>query len=153
MPQHCVVRFCDTIQSSSAGSGTSLHRFPKDPVLRSKWINFVQTGRKNWAPCVSSAICSLHFTSDDSLGVLMKKFGCRTRVFLKPGAIPTIQYPKMTLQTFQNPPATQSVLSREKPTEQRQDLVSDKAKSDNIVLPGRYPSDPKLSEGNSLVSG
>ncbi|XP_052822529.1 uncharacterized protein LOC106877732 isoform X6 [Octopus bimaculoides] len=151
MPQHCVVRFCDTIQSSSAGSGTSLHRFPKDPVLRSKWINFVQTGRKNWAPCVSSAICSLHFTSDDSLGVLMKKFGCRTRVFLKPGAIPTIQCPKMTLQTFQNSPTTQYVLSTEKPTEQWQDLVSRKAKNDNIVLPGRNPLDPKLFEGNSLL--
>lgn len=89
MPQHCVVRFCATTQSSK--TGTSLHRFPKDPILRAKWINFVRFGRQNWTPCVSSAICSLHFTTEDSVGVLMKKFGCRTRVFLKPGAVPTIQ--------------------------------------------------------------
>ena len=91
MPQHCVVRFCATTQSSKTDTGTSLHRFPKDPALRAKWINFVRFRRQNWTPCVSSAICSLHFTSEDSVGVLMKKFGCRSRVFLKPGAVPTIQ--------------------------------------------------------------
>ncbi|GAB1599650.1 hypothetical protein Ahia01_000242400 [Argonauta hians] len=130
-------------QSSRAESGTSLHRFPKDPVLRSKWISFVQTERKNWAPCVSSAICSLHFTSEDSLGVLMKKFGCRSRVFLKPGAIPTIQCPKMTLQSYQNI-YVRPALKTEKSTEQC--VSGDKYKNLNANLSRRALSDPKSTD-------
>ena len=41
--------------------GISLHRFPKDPVVRKQWVNFVRRHRKEWQPEKYPVLCSAHF--------------------------------------------------------------------------------------------
>lgn len=55
-------------------------RFPKEPSIKEQWIDV--TGRENWFPTKSSAICSKHFSEND---FIIKKSGNR---YLKPGALP-----------------------------------------------------------------
>ena len=50
--------------SDTYGYGVSLFKFPKDRVLRQKWIRNVQKTRANWdGPSEHSVLCSQHFES------------------------------------------------------------------------------------------
>lgn len=40
-----------------------IYRFPKDPILRKKWI--IATKRKNFDPSKSAVLCSRHFLVED----------------------------------------------------------------------------------------
>ncbi|XP_050707935.1 THAP domain-containing protein 6-like [Eriocheir sinensis] len=42
---------------------TSFHRFPRDEVLRRKWI--LATRRLNFNPSRSAVLCSRHFVEED----------------------------------------------------------------------------------------
>ena len=41
--------------------GISMHYFPKDEILRQKWIQFVRIHRKDFVLKKQSALCSAHF--------------------------------------------------------------------------------------------
>ncbi|XP_067030157.1 uncharacterized protein [Acropora muricata] len=42
-------------------AGVSMHYFPKNEVVRQKWIKFVRRHRKDFKPSNSSVLCSVHF--------------------------------------------------------------------------------------------
>ena len=39
----------------------SMHRFPKNDIVRRKWVKFVRRHRDNFTPTSTSALCSAHF--------------------------------------------------------------------------------------------
>ena len=93
MPRRCVAAGCNT----ASGQGYSLHEFPRDDGVRSKWARAVKLHRVGWkGPTAASFLCSKHFEPDcfitegvrfrDAVGIPAKKR-------LKPTAIPTI-FPK-----------------------------------------------------------
>lgn len=79
--------------NNSNTPGVSMHMFPKNPVIRQKWIKFVQKRRVDFkAPTAYSALCSAHFkdecfTRPPSLEVLV--VGEKLKRVLVPGAVPT----------------------------------------------------------------
>ncbi len=81
----CAVAVCKTPHPPE----TSLHKFPKDPDLRRKWIQACK--RKDAFNAQSAIICSRHFSPDcferDLRSELLHKKKAR---ILKPGSIPTI---------------------------------------------------------------
>ena len=91
MPRRCVAAAgCNT----ASGQGYSLHEFPRDDGVRSKWAQAVKLHRVGWnGPTATSCLCSKHFEPDcfitegvrfrDAVGIPAKKR-------LKPNAIPTI---------------------------------------------------------------
>jgi len=50
-------------KNNSYTEGITMQQFPKDPVLRSKWVKFVQRHRCdfNEPVCKYAALCSAHF--------------------------------------------------------------------------------------------
>ena len=48
---------------SKPPEGVTRHVFPKDPVMREKWIKSIP--RSDWSPAPSAVICSLHFQQSD----------------------------------------------------------------------------------------
>ena len=61
MPNRCVAAGCCSIPSDEV----TLYKFPKDPVLRKKWIEQVKRTRDRWSgPSENSSLCSNHFTDD-----------------------------------------------------------------------------------------
>lgn len=50
-------------KNTSYTEGIRMHQFPTDPVIRGKWVKFVQRNRKDFAEPISkySALCSAHF--------------------------------------------------------------------------------------------
>ena len=48
-------------ENNSLTPGISMHYFPKDETLRTKWIRFVQIHRKDFIPSKSATLCSVHF--------------------------------------------------------------------------------------------
>ena len=55
MPRYCCVKGCRSIK----GEGNTFHRFPKDELLKRKWVSFVtETGGESKP---HSEICSVHF--------------------------------------------------------------------------------------------
>ena len=93
MPQRCVAAGCSTIN----GEGYSLHKFPRDPTVRSKWAKAVKLQRVGWkGPTETSVLCSKHFLPDCFVieGVRYRDLmGIPSTKRIKPGAIPTI-FPK-----------------------------------------------------------
>ena len=92
MPRRCIAAGCNTVSRE----GYSLHEFPREDAIRSKWTRAVKLQRVGWkGPTSASLLCSKHFEPDcfvtegvryrDAIGIPAKK--C-----LKPGAIPTIFY-------------------------------------------------------------
>ena len=96
MPRRCVVAGCSTI----GGEGYSLHEFPRDKTIRTKWTQAVKRNRSNWdGPSASSLLCSKHFEQDCFVveGVRYREaMGIPAQKRLKPNAIPTI-FPRPTL--------------------------------------------------------
>jgi hypothetical protein len=87
---YCAVAGC----KSEVGDGITVHRFPKDEVLRRKWTKFVQLDRANFGtPNLYSAVCYKHFSADCyPLGIsLMTKLGFKAKRNLLAGSIPSIR--------------------------------------------------------------
>ena len=90
MPRKCVAADCNTV----SGMGYSLHGWPCDEGVRSKWTRAVKRQRKDWdGPTPTSLLCSNHFEPEcfaiegsryrEEMGLPIKKR-------LKPDAVPTI---------------------------------------------------------------
>ena len=47
--------------NTSYTTGISMHRFPKNDIVRRKWVKFVRRHRDNFTPTSTSALCSAHF--------------------------------------------------------------------------------------------
>lgn len=88
MPARCVAAGC----SNTHSDGISLHKFPRDPVLREEWTKQVQRTRAQWKPSASSVLCSSHFTDDcfEPESNIAAQFGIKKARRLKPTAIPSI---------------------------------------------------------------
>lgn len=72
---------CAALNCSNRGG----FKFPKDPVVKKKWINALK--RKKFVPSSSSVICKDHFIHEDV--VTQNAFGQNLlRTKLKPGAVP-----------------------------------------------------------------
>ena len=70
MPARCVVYGCSN--ESNLAKGISLHRVPfwnddrrEAKKRRKKWLNFIGQKRMSWTATKHSAVCSVHFQSDD----------------------------------------------------------------------------------------
>ncbi|RVE41615.1 hypothetical protein evm_013735 [Chilo suppressalis] len=64
----CVLRKCKNYGSKiNKNGGVSYHTFPRDDLIKHKWVSIVQAERKeyDWMPTKSSTICSAHFKQDD----------------------------------------------------------------------------------------
>ena len=87
MPGRCVAMWC----GNTTKDGYSLHKFPKDPFLRTRWNRFVKAKREDWQDATEhSLLCSFHFEAEWLLGEMMKREGCRNKIDLFPGAVPTV---------------------------------------------------------------
>ena len=51
--------------NNSRTEGISMHMFPRDDVIRKKWVRFVRRHRANWQPSKTSVLCSVHFELSD----------------------------------------------------------------------------------------
>ncbi|XP_045460820.1 THAP domain-containing protein 1-like [Harmonia axyridis] len=72
---NCVVRF-------KKESGVKFHRFPKNEVLKQKWVMAMR--RKDYKPSATAVICSHHFKTED---YYINDYGTKK---LKKGAIPSV---------------------------------------------------------------
>lgn len=92
MVKRCVVQGC----GNSSATGHSVHFFPKEKNMRSKWERFVKTTRAAWAHATATTvICGAHFVApDDFEGYNKWKLGYATKLYLKKSAIPSKLRPK-----------------------------------------------------------
>ena len=90
MPRRYVAAGCNTV----SGDGYSLHAFPRDQDLRTKWIRAVKRQRSNWdGPSTYSMLCSKHFEPECFVteGVRYRDaIGLPTKKRLKPDAMSTV---------------------------------------------------------------
>ena len=70
----------------------SLFKFPKDPVLRQKWVKQAQRTKALWSPSEHSVLCSEHFDGNcfEPDSMLASQMGIQKRRRLKADAIPTL---------------------------------------------------------------
>ncbi|XP_066579384.1 transcription factor E2F5 isoform X4 [Amia ocellicauda] len=88
MVKRCVVMSC----GNSGVGGHSLHHFPKDPILRQLWVQFVQTKRKDFLQSTyHSVICGAHFAPDSFSNAIEVEMGFTKKRRLKTSSVPTIQ--------------------------------------------------------------
>ena len=91
MVKRCVAAGC----SNTYSDNVSLFKFPKDPVLRQKWVKNVQRTRAQWSgPSEHSVLCSEHFDSScfEPDSELASQMGMQKRKRLKDDAVPTLFY-------------------------------------------------------------
>ena len=89
MVKRCVAAGC----SNTYSDNVSLFKFPKDPVLRHKWVKNVQRTRAQWnGPSDHSVLCSQHFDSScfERDSDLASQMGMQKRRRLKEDAVPTL---------------------------------------------------------------
>ena len=86
MPERCVAKHC----SNAPSKLISLHQFPKDKKTLTLWRKFVQVKRDKWRETPKSVLCSAHFERDAFKNYTMVEMGYTSKLFLLPGAIPTI---------------------------------------------------------------
>ena len=83
----CAVAVCPSPKSS----GTSYHRFPRDPDQRKKWVQACRRDDRLFNP-QTGFVCSSHFQPSDFERDLQNELlGLPTRKHLKPGAIPSLK--------------------------------------------------------------
>ena len=75
---------CNTKQDKN--NGISLHRFPRDPEMREKWIIAIKREDKISS---FSVVCSLHFRPKDFEPIGQRGQKLR-HIFLKRNAVPSI---------------------------------------------------------------
>lgn len=103
MVKCCVAAGC----SNTYSDHVSLFKFPKDPVLRQKWVKNVQITRARWSgPSEHSVLCSEHFDSScfEPDSELASQMGMQK---LKADAVPTL---------FEKPRAGVSLFSEAGPS-------------------------------------
>ncbi|XP_063540038.1 THAP domain-containing protein 1 B-like [Cydia strobilella] len=85
---YCSVKWCGKSSKTSKykTDGITFHRFPKNPAIKSKWIDATYRGEL-WFPCNTSVICSRHFTADNFHQVTSQ------RRRLMSSAVPTLYLP------------------------------------------------------------
>ena len=99
MVKRCVAAGC----SNTYRENLSFFKFPRDPVMRQKWVKQVQRTRAEWSgPSEHSVICSVHFTDDCFETNLAEKFGLEKRKRPKEDAVPTI-FRRFCSQSQKNP--------------------------------------------------
>lgn len=108
MVKRCVAAGC----SNTYSDNVSLFKFPKDPILRQKWVKNVQRTRAQWSgPSEHSVLCSQHFDNScfEPDSELASQMGIQKRRRLKDGAVPTL---------FERPvaPVPKSLLSEAVPS-------------------------------------
>ena len=108
MVKRCVAAGC----SNTYSDNVSLFKFPKDPILRQKWVKNVQRTRAQWSgPSEHSVLCSQHFDNScfEPDSELASQMGIQKRRRLKDGAVPTL---------FEKPvaPVPESLLSEAVPS-------------------------------------
>ncbi|KAI5632281.1 THAP domain-containing protein [Phthorimaea operculella] len=93
----CVPNCTNDTKSTPIGQGISFHQFPKEPNLRSSWVEALDMSA--WEPKDRSTICSEHFRNED---LCITKSGLRK---IRNGALP------MAVQTLEDldAPATTRV--------------------------------------------
>ncbi|XP_023224133.1 THAP domain-containing protein 6-like [Centruroides sculpturatus] len=90
---YCCVPFCTSRSGKTNVNKVSFHWFPNNFETKRKWIVAISRIGEDgslWTPRGTSAICGLHFKSDDFDPLSIKKQ-------LKPEAVPTIfpRHPKL----------------------------------------------------------
>ena len=88
-----MVRCCVAVGcSNTPTSSVNIFKFPKDPVLRAKWVRQVRRSRAQWEATEHSVLCSEQFVGEcfEVNAALAQSFGMLKRRRLKEGAIPTI---------------------------------------------------------------
>lgn len=68
----------------------TLHMLPKDEELRKKWLEFV-FGTSPAKYNATLVLCSNHFHHNDFLNLGSYRSGFASRLFLKPGSVPTVR--------------------------------------------------------------
>ena len=105
MPINCVVGGCCRNQNNSPES--SFYRFPSDSSCQRLWVRFVDNTRSDFVRTQNSRVCSAHFVHGDfePSSLLKRKFGiARTRLLIKPGAVPSVKRPSEEDNTLSPPP-------------------------------------------------
>ena len=108
MVKCCVAAGC----SNTYSNNVSLFKFPKDPVLRRKWVKNVQRTRAQWSgPSDHSVVCSQHFDSGcfEPDSEFASQMCMHKRRRLKDDAVPTLferSGPLMSLLSEAGPSGT-----------------------------------------------
>ena len=79
--------------SNTYSDNVSMLKFPKDPILRQKWVKNVQRTRAQWSgPSEHSVLCIQHFDSScfEPDSELASQMGMQKHRRLKDGAVPTL---------------------------------------------------------------
>lgn len=86
MPSYCCVPKCSQFGYLDVHGGhVSFFNFPKDAILRKKWIHAIRRDEgKNFTIVKSTKVCSLHFRPSDLRKTL------NGRLFVKDNAVPSI---------------------------------------------------------------
>ncbi|XP_063914519.1 THAP domain-containing protein 1-like isoform X2 [Zophobas morio] len=96
MPTVCAAYNCT--YRHKKGDNISLHQFPKDPELKTKWLQAMR--RLNYVPSNTARLCSQHFLETDFIIQFGKKL-------LKNGAVPTVfKFPKHLMKSPAKPRST-----------------------------------------------
>ena len=135
MVKRCVAAGC----SNTYKEDVSMFHFPKESVLRCKWVKQVQRTRAQWpGPSEHSVLCSDHFDAScfEVDSELASRMGIQKRIRLKADAIPTVferpsdvySAPSLYSQTSVAGPSTRLSRKRTSSSDSHTDVVSSKAK-------------------------
>jgi hypothetical protein len=107
----CAVKVCFNNRklSKKCGKDIHYHKFPKDPIVRQKWIDSCK--RPNPFNPNTSQICSVHFTTEDYVRDLRSELlNLKPKHRLKPEAVPSLHlhapvewYPRTKIKTQKAP--------------------------------------------------
>jgi hypothetical protein len=121
MVQYCIVYGC---KNSGNEKGVSFHHFPKDEVLKKKWVARIRRGLCNKPISNTMRVCSSHFVQEDYQFDVGLDYGIPSkRKKLKEDAVPSVF----------------SFTSPRKLKEPRRRLVRHTLTSNQV---GRYSSNP-----------
>lgn len=128
----CAVAICPSPKSSS----TSYHRFPRDPVVRQKWLLACRRDDRIFNP-QTGFVCSNHFEVTEFERDLQNELlGLPLRKRLKPGAIPTLK-----LRSLEDKKLSVALQNRQRLKEklQRKEIVNlllknAKGSSENLLV-------------------
>ena len=113
MPDKCCVPAC-TGNYSSATEKVSVFRFPKDPVLREKWIRNIPRDPKDYTINEHTVVCDKHFAAEFVVreDVVTRADGSELRMRRERPKLAKDAYPSIF-------PNTPSYLSTEPPRKRR----------------------------------
>ncbi|XP_058810400.1 uncharacterized protein LOC131675416 [Phymastichus coffea] len=83
MSHKCCVLDCEELVKETRAKGLPLHKFPKDPLLRIKWLTSGGFSQ-DFKPTNSQIVCYKHFKQHDY------EIGRSHKLFLKKGSVPSV---------------------------------------------------------------